>query len=90
MRVSVEGNAPGEITDKLPEIVRHLLQLDAVAMDDGHEHDHAPLVKAMAAVDPLEARFTTPAALAMYRAAKQAIGERLQTLTADLRKKLEG
>jgi hypothetical protein len=90
VRVSVEGNAPGEITDKLPEIVRQLLQLDGVAMDDGHAHDHAPLVKAMADADPLEARFTTPAALAMYRAAKRASAARVAALTAAIRTKLEG
>lgn len=96
MRVSVEDNAPGEITRKLPDIVRHLLQLDAEAAAHASAHDHdAPLLKAMGPAqagepDPNESRFTNPTALAMYRRAKALADARAQQLVTDVRAALGG
>lgn len=83
MRITIEGNQPGEIIQKLPEIVRQLMQLDG---------GHAPLEKAEAErVDPLEAEadaaeqaFAFPAELGMYRDAQQIGQARLALLRADV------
>ena len=61
MRVTVEGNVPGEIVAKLPEIVRELLRMDATAVGD------APLAKSVDAAPDQEPRFTNPVALEMFR-----------------------
>lgn len=97
MRVTVEGNAPGEVLRKLPEIVRHLMELDAGALAEAfaptpdrdlHDHD---LVKSVApgAVDPNEERFTNPTALAIYQRAKVAIDARQGGLVAAVQQALD-
>lgn len=87
MRVTVEDNAPGEVTAKLPEIVRQLLQLDAC------DHDAPePLEKAWKPgdPDPLEDHFASPVTLAMYRKAKAAGDRQAALMVADVRRVLEG
>lgn len=89
MRVSVEDNEPGEILRKLPEIVRHLIQLDGSACACGHVHDHDEpgLSKSVAAgePDPAEAKFRSATALAMYRKAKAAGELQARAMVADIR-----
>lgn len=91
MRVSVEDNRPGEILEKLPEIVRHLLQLDGAALAgtacDHPDHHEPDLSKALAPgePDPLEQKFRHPVTLAMYRTAKGVAQEQGRELVEDVR-----
>lgn len=89
MRVTVADNAPGEILQKLPDIVRHLMQLDAGALAGcscGHDHDEPGLSKALkpGEPDPIEEQMRHPVTRAMYRAAKAAADAQGRALAADV------
>lgn len=91
MKVEISDVAPGEITRKLPDIVRALLQQDAGMLAEAH--DHGPLEKAGARDPEADAgaeAFRYPSSRAMYEAAVARYRERMARLSDDVVARLWG
>ena len=84
MRLTLDA-APGEVREKLPELVRRLCDL---AEADGPAHDDAPLLKSSRA--EIRSRFRLGAAAAMFDAAMAKLDARIPSARAELAAALHG